>query len=278
VGKAAKKFMVSAALSWGALVCGAAFGQSDGEAGDDAGATSEVDEEVVVRGRSQAMLRAQIELAEEALFARFNDINSDDEFDIHCRELTPTGSHIPRRVCEPNFWRNAQANAGQETVRALQGSAALPTEMFLAEGLYKYQLLEEEMRRLAAEDEELRRTLSRLLTLTEAQRGGPLPPAYLSTVSVQEKAGETELPYDAALRTSVRIGADPWNYTLALGTFTIAHVYGEIRRVELQCDGRRKQRLRFEVDVEWTLPPAWAPCELTVRGTPGTTFALYEFE
>src|SRR5690606_2306755 len=197
------------------------------------GASVEVDEEVVVRGRSRAMLRAQIELAEEAVFARFNEINSNDEFDIHCRRVMVTGSNIPRRVCEPNFWRYVHRRAGEETVRALQRSAALPTEMFLAEGLYKYQLLEEEMRRLVAEDEELQRSLSRLLTLTEAERGGELPPSFLSTVSVQERAGETELPYDAALRTSVRIGRDPWSYTLAERTFTIAHVYGEIRRVEV---------------------------------------------
>ena len=278
MGKAAKRLMVTAALSWSALACSAAFGQADEDVGDDAGASIEVDEEVVVEGRSRAMLRVQIELAEEAVYARFNEINSNDEFDIHCRRVMLTGSNIPRRVCEPNFWRNAQARAGEEAVRALQGSSALPTEMFLAEGLFKYQLLDEEMRGLAAEDEELRRSLTRLVTLTEAQRGDGLPPAFLVTASVQEKAAETELPYDAALRTSVRIGRDPWTYTLALGTFTIAHVYGEIRRIEVQCEGRRKQRLRFEADAEWTLPEAWAPCDLTVRGTPGTTFALYEFE
>src|SRR5690606_26900363 len=116
-------------------------------------------------------------------------------------------------------WRYVQAQAGQETVRALQCSPALPTEMFLAEGLFKYQLLEEEMRRLAAEDGELRRSLSRLVALEEARRGDTLPPSFLATVSVQEEAGETELPYDAALRTSVRIGRDPWSYTLALSTF-----------------------------------------------------------
>lgn len=272
------RLVVAAALSWGALAWGTAFGQPDGDSGADAGASSRVDEEVVVRGRSRAVLRAQIQLAEEAVYARFNEINSDDEFDIHCRRVTPIGSNISRRQCEPNFWREVQARAGQETVLALQGSSALPPEMFLAEGLFKYQLLDEEMQRLAAEDEELRRSIIRLVRLMEAERGDALPATFFLTASIQEKAGETELPYDAALRTSVRIGRDPWSYTLALQTFTIAHVYGEIRRVEVQCDGRRKQRLRYEIDVEWTVPEAWAPCELTVRATPGTTFALYEFE
>ncbi|HEX6995658.1 MAG TPA: hypothetical protein VF339_16120 [Gammaproteobacteria bacterium] len=278
MGEAAKRPVVAAALLWSVLTCAAAFGQSDGDADDDAGGSIEVDEEVVVRGRSRGMLRAQIQLAEEAVYARFNEINSNDEFDIHCRRVTPIGSNISRRVCEPNFWRNVQARAGEETVRALQGSSAVPTEVFLAEGLLKYRLLDEEMRRLTAEDEELRRSLVRLVRLMEADSGGELPPAFFATVSVQEKAGETELPYDAAIRTSVRIGRDPWTYALALQTFTIAHVYGEIRRVEVQCEGRRKQRLRYEPDVEWTLPEAWAPCDLTVRATAGTTFALYEFE
>jgi|GEM_PF-466721 len=271
--------MVAAALCWSALACGAAYAQTEEETGDDAGASIEVDEEVVVRGRSRAVLRAQIRLAEEAVYARFNEINSNDEFDIHCRQVVPLGSHIPRRVCEPNFWRTAQARMGEETVLAMQGGAALPAEMFLAEGLYKYQLLEDEMRRLVMEDEQLRRSLIRLTALTEAQRGGELPPSFFETVSIQQKAGETELPYDAALRTSVRIGRDPWTYTLALRTFTIAHVSnGEIQRIEMQCNGRRKQRLRFDAEVEWTVPEAWAPCDLTVKAPPGTMFALYEFE
>jgi len=278
VSETAMRLMVAAALSLSAFVADAALGQSDEEADDEAGASIEVDEEVVVRGRSRAMLRAQIELAEEAVYARFNEINSNDEFDIHCRRVTPINSHISRRVCEPNFWRNVQAQAGEEFVRALQGSPALPVEMYYAEGFHKYELLEDEMRRLILEDEELRRAFARLTVLTEAQRGDALPPALLSTVAIQEKAGEVELPYDAAARTSVRIGAEPWTHALALKTFTIAHVQGEIKRVEIQCNGRRKERLRFQADAEWTVPQAWLPCDLTVRATPGTMFALYEFE
>jgi len=278
VSESAKRLLVTAVLFWSVLSGGAAFGQPGGNADEDAGPAIEVDEEVVVRGRSRAVLRAQIELAEEALYARFNEINSNDEFDIHCRRVTPINSHISRRVCEPNFWRTVQARVGEETVRALQGSASLPTEMFFAEGYMKYQQLEEEMRRLAAEDEELRRSLVRLTRLIEARRGDSLPPSLLNTVSIQDKPEETELPYDAALRTRVRIGGDPWTYTLALRTFTIAHVYGEIERLEVRCDGRRKERLRFAADAEWTVPEAWMPCDLTVKATPGTTFALYEFE
>ena len=60
----------------------AALGQEDvqGDAIVESQSTR-VDEIVVVRGRTRVMLRADFELAEEALYEHFNRINSNDEFD-----------------------------------------------------------------------------------------------------------------------------------------------------------------------------------------------------
>ena len=52
-------------------------------------------DEVVVRGQSLGTIRAEIRRAEDAVFTRFNEINSDDEFDIDCRMEVPLGSHVP---------------------------------------------------------------------------------------------------------------------------------------------------------------------------------------
>ena len=54
-------------------------------------------------GRRPENLRVEIERLEVAVYERFNALNSDDEFDIHCLKQAPTGSNIPLRTCAPNF-------------------------------------------------------------------------------------------------------------------------------------------------------------------------------
>lgn len=41
---------------------------------------------------------------EDDFFSKFNELNTDDEYDVHCYKFVPTGSHIPKRVCEPVFF------------------------------------------------------------------------------------------------------------------------------------------------------------------------------
>jgi hypothetical protein len=270
---------------------GTVFGQSREQAsprpaaGDSAGAASDdtaqppasIDDEVIVRGRTRADLRLQIKLAQDAVFARFNDINSTDDFDVHCRDEMLTGSRIPRRICQANFWRDAQANAGQETVHALQGGYAVDSELFVAEALYRRTQFNEEMRRLVREDGELKAAMARLANLEEAEAGGRLPRAALATASAEKTAGGQALPYDAAIEANVRMGRDPWSHTLRQRTFTIAHLYGRIRALNVKCT-RRTERLRFELGAEWTLPDDWGTCVLRVDAPLGTTFTLYEFQ
>lgn len=260
------------------FVCSVGLSQESSEAEADLGAQATVDDEIVVRGRSRAALRMQFELAEEAVYERFNEINSSDEFDIHCRLEQETGSRIPRRVCQANFWRAAQADAGRETVLGLRGNSAFDPQLFLGEALYKRQLLAEELRRLAAEDDELRRALVRLANISQAQQARDLSlPAAASSSARETTADDGALPYDAARVAEVRIGREPWSHVLMRRTFTIAQVYGEIRSIEVDCDGRT-ERLQWEAGVEWTLPDDWGSCTLLVEAPPSTTFSLYEFE
>lgn len=274
------------ALCCAGFIEAAALGQAEsdgaGAAADaPAGAAAEsqtpVDEEIIVRGQSRAILRFEIQQAEQAVFDRFNEINSNDEFDIHCRREQLTGSHIPRRVCQANFWRDAQAVAGQETVRGLQGSASFDAQQFLSEAIYKRHLLEKEIRRLAKEDDEFMQALTRLANLTQAMQTRELPPELSATASRDATPSEGPLPYDASLKTDVRMGRKPWSHALRQRTFTIANVYGEIRSVDVECRGR-KERLQYEAGAEWTLPDDWQGCDLRVEAPVGTTFSLYQFE
>jgi hypothetical protein len=272
------------ALCWAGFIDGAALGQeqSDGaHAADAADAAAEtqtpVDEEVIVHGQSRAMLRFQIQQAEQAVFDRFNEINSNDEFDIHCRREQLTGSHIPRRVCQANFWRDAQATAGEETARGLQGGASFDAQQFLGEATYKRRLLEKEIKRLATEDDDFMHALTRLADLKQAMQTRELPPDLSATASREATPSEGPLPYDASFKTDVRMGRKPWSHALTRRTFTIANVYGDIRSVDVECRGR-KEHLQYESGAEWTLPDDWQGCDLLVEAPVGTTFSLYQFE
>ena len=90
-------------------------------------------------------------------------------------------------------------------------------------------------------------------------------------------AGEQGLPYGAKKVIEVRVGRTPWTQLLNSRTFTLAHVYGEIRSVDVEC-AERKARLQYEIGVEWNIPATWGACSLIVDAARDTTFALYEFE
>ena len=280
---AARWVLAAAAFCGACVVSGIAMSQENGKA--DAGVrapTAAFDEEIVVRGRNREELRSEIRAAEEAFYARFNEVNSDDEFDIQCRWVVEIGSRMRHRRCQPNFWIRLDTEIGEETVRAMQGSFALPLQAFQGEQHYKGRLLVEEIRRLAVEDEELLQALTRLANLQNALKDSRRSRETLAALSARqqaagERADDDLLPYDAGLMAEVRVGREPWDHALTLRTFTIAQVYGEIRAIEVACHGRR-QSLQHEAGVEWTLPESWGDCTLHVDAARDTTFVLYEFE
>ncbi len=64
-------------------------------------------EEITVVGQQSLMrLRRLIIDKQDEIFAFFNDNNSSNQYDIICNRQTPTGTLIPRRVCEPRFLKN----------------------------------------------------------------------------------------------------------------------------------------------------------------------------
>jgi hypothetical protein len=128
-------------------------------------------DEVVVPGRRPANLRVEIERLEVSVYDRFNALNSDDDFDIHCLEQAPTGSNIPLRKCAPNFVIEAESNAASRMLsdgRAGAGNNNSPAEhaMLMEE---KSRALTAELQRVAREDEQLLRDLVRLDELKQLQ-------------------------------------------------------------------------------------------------------------
>lgn len=67
-------------------------------------AASDTIEEIIVYGyKSLGRLRVDMYKAEVKVFDLFNAFNSDNEFDIHCRQESRTGTRIKKRVCKPNY-------------------------------------------------------------------------------------------------------------------------------------------------------------------------------
>ncbi len=228
-------------------------------------------EEIIVRGRSFGELRFEFRRFEEAVFARFNEINSTDDFDIHCR-LEKYG-HLRGRSCQSNFGRELQGRAYTAAVREMQdrGSFGLG-QLYAAEARRLQRLLDAEMRQLATEDEQLQQAIAEF---SQAQFALTLARGT-TTLSRQVTATSGSLPYDAELMFEIIMGNEPFRHRLTRQTFTIADVLGEIRKLDVECaEGRR--RIDYESGVDWTVRNGWSSCTLQVSAKRETTFRLYEF-
>jgi hypothetical protein len=227
--------------------------------------------DIIVRGKRWGELRSDIERAEETVFARFNDINSTDDFDVHCRAEKVYG--LRRRLCMSNSWRELSGRIGSEQARAMRGSAnpAL-VQSYAAEAQRKQRLLREELRQLAAQDEQLREAMSDLM---DAQIELLLRQGK-TTVYRDVSAFLGEQAHGAKRVFEVVMGNQPWSHRLTQRTFTIANVFGEIRKLQLDC-AEGSQRLDYEIGLDWTVPSSWRSCVLQVNAKRETTFRLFEF-
>ena len=88
-------------------------------------------EEIVVRAKPLNQYRVEVELARDEMIRVFNEANEGDDNDVRCRYDTPTGSHIPQRVCFSTSQDRASASGAREFLNALfrgAGSAAQGSE------------------------------------------------------------------------------------------------------------------------------------------------------
>ncbi len=115
----------------------------------------EVIDEIVVYGeKSLNKLRRDQDKAQDKVFALFNTLNSDDEFDVLCTYEAPIGSHIKERFCEPNFLVEMRADALRDVARGQYNDVNFATIF------KKEKELQREMKELAVEHPDLREALS----------------------------------------------------------------------------------------------------------------------
>ncbi len=82
-------------------------------------ASSDTIEEIIVYGyKSLGRLRIDMYKAEVKFFDLFNAFNSDNEFDIHCRQESRTGTRIKKRVCKPNYMDEIIEHETQSALRS----------------------------------------------------------------------------------------------------------------------------------------------------------------
>lgn len=149
--------------------------------------TRPTEEITVVGQRTLLGIRYQIRREEDNLYRLFNELNSNDEFDIKCR-MVKRLSHIARRECEPRFLSKARsANAimgladmrsgaggadptsqesgtdGADLISLERGVSLLESESELAAGEgNKFDAMNEEIFRLAMENPDYLKILMRV--------------------------------------------------------------------------------------------------------------------
>lgn len=73
-----------------------------------------IEEIVVVSQQTFQRLRNQLDHAEVALYAAYNDLNDLDEFDVSCKKSDWGGTHIQQQMCWPQFMTELSARNAQD--------------------------------------------------------------------------------------------------------------------------------------------------------------------
>ncbi|MEM9688533.1 MAG: hypothetical protein AAF917_03560 [Pseudomonadota bacterium] len=75
-----------------------------------------VDEVTVYAEETITVLRRKLRVVDERFFSRYNDINTNDDFDMVCKRETRIGSQIPRQVCRSRLHRARLSEAAEDVL------------------------------------------------------------------------------------------------------------------------------------------------------------------
>jgi hypothetical protein len=97
----------------------------------DVAGSEQIKDEVIVRGkRSLFDLRGELQEARTRIWDIFNEINSNDDFDISCVDAPRTGSRLPRRVCRPKYANDGTSQVGKDLAGRIQRNCNPQSEWF----------------------------------------------------------------------------------------------------------------------------------------------------
>ncbi len=78
--------------------------------------------EVEIRGKRLRLdqLRQEMARLEERIYARYNEVNTIDKFDVICSDYTRTGTRLENRYCRPMFVEDAKVEEARIAFQARQ--------------------------------------------------------------------------------------------------------------------------------------------------------------
>ena len=126
-------------------------------AADKGQAPPPIDEVTVGATRTLTELRKQIDLAQDRLISKYNELNKVPEFSIACEDNAPTGSRFLRHQCVARFSATATAGSSREFlngVRGEMGAGSMPSAMLIAS---KQRAFQKNMADIASKSPELRK-------------------------------------------------------------------------------------------------------------------------
>jgi hypothetical protein len=116
--------------------------------------------EVVVSGARLDAMRAQIVRLEDQFYDRYNALNRNDDYDIHCISQARTGTRFVTRTCRPAFETTAvqeEASARSTTMGGVSRGATVTPAASKIE--IRRNEFRENMKNMTAGDPELARLL-----------------------------------------------------------------------------------------------------------------------
>jgi hypothetical protein len=111
------------ATAWALLAAPGAYGASAAVVDEK---PTELDEALVKGRRGLDQFREAMVRVEDQFYARFNELNSDDDFDVHCATEVSAGTRLKRRYCRANFEADAQEAAGENHWDAEERTQRIP--------------------------------------------------------------------------------------------------------------------------------------------------------
>ena len=122
----------------------------------DSDAQEYILEDITVIGQNSiGRLRYEVDRAADRMYEIYNELNTDDDFDIHCLWSAPTGSRIKRKLCTPVYVKNLQARATQYALYDMANSGITSIYIDYTEIAINDAKLRENMKRLILENPSL---------------------------------------------------------------------------------------------------------------------------
>lgn len=86
-------------------------------------AAEEQPEEIVIIGGEMDVfkLEKQVFEAEKNLYAAFSELNEDEDYDVECKRVEPTGTRLSQTLCRPNYINELLVEYGTDPMNIPQG-------------------------------------------------------------------------------------------------------------------------------------------------------------